>query len=74
VHLHFEYWRSGGESAAVDPEDLIMRVCRVGKDGTSAGSAVEPAPEPKPEPAPAPAPERAAEPVDDAIVGEVFSN
>lgn len=27
VHLHFEYWRSGGESAAVDPAELIDRVC-----------------------------------------------
>jgi murein DD-endopeptidase MepM/ murein hydrolase activator NlpD len=72
VHLHFEYWRSGGESDAVDPEDLIMRICRVGKDGTSAGAAVEPTP--APEPAPAPEPKRVAEPVDDAIVGEVFSN
>lgn len=27
VHLHFEYWRSGGESDAVDPEPLIRRIC-----------------------------------------------
>jgi murein DD-endopeptidase MepM/ murein hydrolase activator NlpD len=27
VHLHFEFWRSGGESAAVDPAELIKRVC-----------------------------------------------
>jgi murein DD-endopeptidase MepM/ murein hydrolase activator NlpD len=70
VHLHFEYWRSGGESAAVDPEDLIMRVCNVGKDGTSNRPATEPAPTPEPKPEPKPA----AEPVDDAVVGEVFSN
>jgi len=28
VHLHFEYWRSGGESAAVNPKNLISRICR----------------------------------------------
>ena len=28
VHLHFEFWRSGGESAAVNPEPLIHRICR----------------------------------------------
>jgi len=28
VHLHFEYWRSGGESAAVNPKKLINRICR----------------------------------------------
>ncbi len=28
VHLHFEYWRSGGESAAVNPKKLISRICR----------------------------------------------
>lgn len=27
VHLHFEFWRSGGESDAVDPAELINRVC-----------------------------------------------
>lgn len=27
VHLHFEYWRSGGESAAVDPEPLVRSLC-----------------------------------------------
>jgi murein DD-endopeptidase MepM/ murein hydrolase activator NlpD len=27
VHLHFEYWRSGRESDAVDPERLVKRVC-----------------------------------------------
>ncbi len=27
VHLHFEFWRSGGESAAVNPERLINRIC-----------------------------------------------
>lgn len=27
VHLHFEYWRSGGESAAVNPRTLIERIC-----------------------------------------------
>ena len=28
VHLHFEYWRSGGESAAINPKRLINRICR----------------------------------------------
>ena len=27
VHLHFEYWRSGGESAAVDPAPLLRKIC-----------------------------------------------
>ena len=27
VHLHFEFWRSGGESDAVNPEPLIERIC-----------------------------------------------
>lgn len=27
VHLHFEWWRSGGESDAVDPAPFIKRVC-----------------------------------------------
>ncbi len=27
VHLHFEYWRSGGESAAVDPAALLRSIC-----------------------------------------------
>ena len=33
VHLHFEWWRSGGESDAVNPAELIDRVC--GKDGSA---------------------------------------
>jgi murein DD-endopeptidase MepM/ murein hydrolase activator NlpD len=28
VHLHFEYWKSGGESAAVDPARLLHALCR----------------------------------------------
>ncbi|MBU6244087.1 MAG: M23 family metallopeptidase [Actinomycetales bacterium] len=28
VHLHFEYWKSGGESDAIDPRPLIERICR----------------------------------------------
>jgi murein DD-endopeptidase MepM/ murein hydrolase activator NlpD len=32
VHLHFEYWRSGGESDAVDPAELISRVCSARAD------------------------------------------
>lgn len=27
VHLHFEFWRSGGESDAVDPEPLLRALC-----------------------------------------------
>lgn len=27
IHLHFEYWRSGGESAAVDPAPLLRGLC-----------------------------------------------
>jgi pyruvate/2-oxoglutarate dehydrogenase complex dihydrolipoamide acyltransferase (E2) component len=70
VHLHFEYWCSGGESAAVDPEDLINRVCKVGQDGK--GDALEADPKPVAEPAPKPQP--APDPVNAAIVGEVFAN
>ena len=28
VHLHFEYWKSGGESDAIDPRPLIERICK----------------------------------------------
>jgi murein DD-endopeptidase MepM/ murein hydrolase activator NlpD len=70
VHLHFEYWRSGGESAAVDPEDLIMTVCKVGQDGK--GDSQDVAPKPAVEPAPTPDPEPA--PVDADVAGEVFTN
>ena len=28
VHLHFEYWKSGRESDAIDPRKLIRQVCR----------------------------------------------
>jgi len=28
VHLHFEYWKSGRESAAVNPIKLLKRVCK----------------------------------------------
>jgi murein DD-endopeptidase MepM/ murein hydrolase activator NlpD len=27
VHLHFEFWRSGGESDPIDPARLIERIC-----------------------------------------------
>lgn len=27
VHLHFEYWKSGRESAAVNPESLLRNIC-----------------------------------------------
>lgn len=29
VHLHFEYWKSGGESDAIDPRGLIYRICTI---------------------------------------------
>jgi murein DD-endopeptidase MepM/ murein hydrolase activator NlpD len=28
VHLHFEYWKSGRESAAINPIKLLKRVCK----------------------------------------------
>ena len=28
VHLHFEYWKSGRESAAVNPESLLRTICQ----------------------------------------------
>ena len=28
VHLHFEYWKSGRESAAVNPASLLRTICR----------------------------------------------
>ena len=28
VHLHFEYWRSGGESDAINPIKLLRRICK----------------------------------------------
>jgi murein DD-endopeptidase MepM/ murein hydrolase activator NlpD len=27
VHLHFEFWKSGGESAAVNPKTLLRTIC-----------------------------------------------
>ena len=72
VHLHFEYWRSGGESAAVDPEELITSVCKIGKDGK--GDSLDDAPKPAAEPGPEPKPEPVADPVDPDVAGEVFSN
>ena len=30
VHLHFEWWKSGGESASVRAEPLIKRLCGIG--------------------------------------------
>jgi murein DD-endopeptidase MepM/ murein hydrolase activator NlpD len=26
-HLHFEFWKSGGESAAVNPKPLVLGLC-----------------------------------------------
>ena len=28
VHLHFEFWKSGGESAAINPIKFLKRVCK----------------------------------------------
>ena len=28
VHLHFEYWKSGGESDAINPARFIERICK----------------------------------------------
>jgi murein DD-endopeptidase MepM/ murein hydrolase activator NlpD len=28
VHLHFEYWKSGRESAAINPSKFLKRVCK----------------------------------------------
>lgn len=71
VHLHFEYWRSGGESAAVDPEPLITRVCGLGKNGKPADDGE---PEPAPEPVAVTEPAKTAPKVDPAIEGDVFTN
>lgn len=68
VHLHFEYWRSGRESDAVNPAALIASVCKPGKDGK--GDSLDPDSRPAGEAAPEPAPA----PVDPEIAGEVFSN
>jgi murein DD-endopeptidase MepM/ murein hydrolase activator NlpD len=78
VHLHFEYWRSGGESAAVDPEELIYSVCRIGKDGKGDSMGPNPRPAPAPDLQPAAKPDAAAKPdpapVPGDIAGEVFTN
>ena len=73
VHLHFEYWKSGGESAAVDPAPLITRVCRLDADGSGDVPAQQDAPEPAPKPKPEPEPEPEPEPPAD-VAGQVFSN
>jgi len=70
VHLHFEYWRSGGESAAVDPAPLITRVCDLGKDGSSDD---EPAAD-QPEPVAVTETATVAPKLDPAIKGDVFTN
>ena len=67
VHLHFEYWRSGGESDAVDPAPLIMRVCGLGKGGQGVSDLA-------PEPVAVTEPARVAPALDPAIEGDVFSN
>ena len=70
VHLHFEYWRSGGESAAVDPAALISRVCDLGKGG----SADEPDAADEPEPVAVTETATVAPKLDPAIKGDVFTN
>jgi peptidoglycan LD-endopeptidase LytH len=73
VHLHFEYWRSGGESAAVDPEPLVERVCDIAADGKGDSDDATAAPAPS---APAPAaqvPDGSAK-LDPGIEGDVFQN
>lgn len=67
VHLHFEYWRSGGESDAVDAEPLITRVCGLGKDARPDDDAPEPEPVAVTQTATVPRP-------DASIEGEVFTN
>ena len=71
VHLHFEYWRSGGESDAVDPEPLVTRICRLGGGANDNGGNDNGGNENDAEPAPAPAPRPTA---DDAVEGDVFRN
>ena len=69
VHLHFEYWRSGGESDAVDAEPLITRVCGLDKDARPDDDAAAPKPEP------VAVTQTATVPRPDAsIEGEVFTN
>ncbi len=64
VHLHFEYWRSGGESAAVNPEPLIERICQAGASGGATD----------PEPTAPPEPEKPVEAADPNVAGDVFTN
>lgn len=75
VHLHFEFWKSGGESDAVDPEPLVRQLCRIDGDrgGDQRISELQPAtkkqaPRPK---RPRPAQDR---PADRSVIGEVFEN
>ena len=70
VHLHFEYWRSGGESDAVDPAPLITRVCRL--DGSGQGA--RPTADPRPGPADGPAADPEQPKADESVTGEVFTN
>ncbi len=65
VHLHFEFWRSGGESDAIDPAELIDRVC--GRGGDRSGASVR-------EPAPDRGQRPSARKPGAAITGETFSN
>lgn len=82
VHLHFEYWKSGRESDAIDAEPLVNRLCGVrdGKGGDRPGQAVQDVPPADPA---APTVDPAAHPSsgqpepekgDPSIIGEVFTN
>jgi len=66
VHLHFEYWRSGGESAAVDPAELIDRVCSADSASASDGRA--------PSPSRGQRPKGKRPPLSKVIKGDVFRN
>lgn len=68
VHLHFEYWRSGGESDAIDPAPLIARVC-----GLGGGSDDDAADQPE-GPKETGKPKDPRKPKDPAVEGDVFTN
>lgn len=73
VHLHFEFWRSGGESDAVDPQPLIARICDLSPNGTTGTAGARPAQESADDdPAPKPADPAPKPPAD--VVGQVFQN
>lgn len=69
VHLHFEFWRSGGESDAVDPAELIERVC--GSGGASSAGAASDGREPAPSRDKRP---KGKKPVSAIVKGDIFKN